>query len=153
MCSQLDSRNILDNLDCLQPNARKTAHHRRSHQACKKVTIQGHPLVTHLEHISTFINQTSQKYGSTQPPIRSDTFGSISKLKKSLSEGQDKENRRCENIGEKGEKYKLNMMMIAREGSQSFIKASQKIKQFQIMEFSMVVDQCLEFVADNSFFK
>jgi hypothetical protein len=42
------------------------------------------------------------------------SFSNIRRLQKSLSECPDKENWRSENVGEKGEKYKLNMLMIAR---------------------------------------
>jgi len=32
------------------------------------------------------------------------------------------------------------MMLIAREGNEGFLKASHKLKQFQIMELSLVID-------------
>jgi len=69
----------------------------------------------------------------------------------------DKENYRGENgpqsKREPSDKYKLNMLLISREGSESFLKASLKLKQFQIMELSLVVDECLQFVSDMSFLK
>jgi hypothetical protein len=43
------------------------------------------------------------------------------------------------------------MMLIAREGSEGFLKASHKLKQFQIMELSLVIDECLSFVSDLKF--
>lgn len=45
------------------------------------------------------------------------------------------------------------MLLISREGSESFLKASLKLKQFQIMELSLVVDECLQFVSDMGFLK
>jgi len=44
-------------------------------------------------------------------------------------------------------------MLIAREGNEGFLKASHKLKQFQIMELSLVIDECLGFVSDMKFIK
>ena len=43
--------------------------------------------------------------------------------------------------------------MIAKEGNEGFLKASHKLKQFQVMELSLVVDECLNFVSDMKYFK
>lgn len=45
------------------------------------------------------------------------------------------------------------MLLISREGSENFLKASIKLKKFQIMELSLVVDECLQFVSDMTFLK
>ena len=45
------------------------------------------------------------------------------------------------------------MLMISKEGNESFLKISQKLKDFQIMEFSLVIDECLKFVGDMGFIK
>ena len=47
----------------------------------------------------------------------------------------------------------MNMMLISREGNEGFLKASHKLKQFQIMELSLVIDECLGFVSDMKFIK
>jgi hypothetical protein len=45
------------------------------------------------------------------------------------------------------------MLLIAREGNEGFLKASHKLKQFQIMELALVVDEVLNFVGDLGFLK
>ena len=56
----------------------------------------------------------------------------------------NKENIRLDNNQsfrrDSGSKYRMNMMLIAREGNEGFLKASHKLKQFQIMELSLVID-------------
>ena len=56
----------------------------------------------------------------------------------------NKENIRLENgqnaRRETGSRYRMNMMLIARDGNEGFLKASHKLKQFQIMELSLVID-------------
>ena len=69
----------------------------------------------------------------------------------------NKENMRIDNYQtarqQSGSRYRTNMLMISKEGNESFLKISQKLKDFQIMEFSLVIDECLKFVGDMGFIK
>ena len=47
----------------------------------------------------------------------------------------------------------MNMLLIAREGSHNFIKASERLKKFQTMELSLVLDECISFISDHQFIK